>query len=327
MNLQNKTRTPKVTVIGAGTIGLGWITLFLGHGLSVTVNSRRENAPELVREGVELFASHLSEGALAPDEFAPLVSFEPDIEKAVASADIIVENAPEQLELKQELFARISEAAPPEALLLSSTSTFDPDMLGERMRDRSNLLVGHPFNPPHVVPLVEILAGEKTKPESLNRAVDFYRSVGRVPIVLRKPIVAFAANRLQSALLRESVHLVREGVVTVAELDDIVTHSIGLRWATIGPFRAFHLGGGPGGLRAWLATLGANLDRGWELLGSPSMDKETIATLITQADEAFGDRSYADLVRERDTLQSAVLKALATAMERVSKGPEEVASV
>lgn len=326
MNAQNETRPPKVTVIGAGTIGLGWITLFLGHGLSVTVNSRREKAPELVREGVALYAPHLPEGTLSPDEFAPLLSFEPDIDRAVANTDVVVENAPERLELKQDLFARIGEAAPPDALLLSSTSTFDPDALGARMRYRSNLVVGHPFNPPHVVPLVEVVAGENTTSEAIDRTMDFYRSVGRAPVLLRKPIVAFAANRLQSALLRESVHLVREGVVTVAELDDIVTHSIGLRWATTGPFRAFHLGGGPGGLRAWLATLGANLDRGWELLGSPSMDEETISMLVAQADEAFGDRSYPDLVRERDNLQSAVLKALTPAAERVPDGPEEVAS-
>ncbi|WP_073948916.1 3-hydroxyacyl-CoA dehydrogenase NAD-binding domain-containing protein [Streptomyces kebangsaanensis] len=308
-----------VTVIGAGTIGLGWITLFLGHGMRVRVNSRRPEAPSAVRRGIELFAPHLPEGTGDPDTFDSLLSFEPDLERAVAGADVIVENIPESLELKRELFARIGKAAPADALILSSTSTFGPDDLGTLMADPSRLVVGHPFNPPHVVPLVEIVAGEATAPAAVEEAVAFYREAGRAPVVLRRPIIAFAANRLQSALLRESIHLVREGVVTVQELDEVVTKSIGLRWATTGPFLAFHLGGGEGGLRQWLSTLGSGLEQGWELLGRPPMDEETIATLIAQADDAYGNRSYAELVRARDTRQNAVLRTLTA----VNSGQEQ----
>lgn len=302
-----------VTVIGTGTIGLGWITLFLGHGMQVRVNSRRPEASEVVRRGIELSAGHLPDGTGDPETFDSLLSFEPDLERAVADAHVIVENVPEDLELKRALFARIGKAAPAEALILSSTSTFTPDDLGTLMADPSRLVVGHPFNPPHVVPLVEIVAGEATDRAAVAEAVAFYREAGRTPVVLRRPITAFAANRLQSALLRESVHLIREGVVTVQELDEIVTESIGLRWATIGPFLAFHLGGGEGGLRQWLSTLGAGLEQGWELLGRPPMDEETIATLIAQADDAYGDRSYSALVHARDTRQTAVLRALEAA--------------
>ncbi|MFJ4342460.1 3-hydroxyacyl-CoA dehydrogenase NAD-binding domain-containing protein [Streptomyces sp. NPDC088915] len=300
-----------VTVVGAGTIGLGWITLFLGHGLRVRVNSRRAEAPRIVEEALELFAPFLEDGTADPAGFAERLEFEPDLAKAVADADVVVENAPENLELKQELFGRIGAAARPDALLLSSTSTLDPDAMGARMEDSSRLVVGHPFNPPHVVPLVEVVAGRKTSPEAVAEAVDFLRSVGRTPVVLRRPILAFAANRLQSALLRESVHLVREGVVSLPELDQVVTHSIGLRWATVGPFLAFHLGGGQGGLRKWLGTLGAGLEKGWEQLGRPPMDEETIRSLIEQAEEAYGDRSYEELVRERDARQTAILRTLA----------------
>ncbi|MFD0449238.1 3-hydroxyacyl-CoA dehydrogenase family protein [Streptomyces indonesiensis] len=141
--------------------------------------------------------------------------------------------------------------------------------------------------------------------------MQFFESVSRVPIVLHKPILAFAANRLQSALLRESVHLVREGVVTLEELDRVVTHSIGLRWATVGPFLAFHLGGGHGGLRKWLGTLGAGIERGWEELGRPSMDEGTVNSLIEQAEAAYGSRTYAEWVRVRDAKQTAILRALA----------------
>ncbi|MFE0178673.1 3-hydroxyacyl-CoA dehydrogenase NAD-binding domain-containing protein [Streptomyces sp. NPDC059002] len=311
----NEQRT--VTVIGAGTIGLGWIALFLGHGLRVRVNSRRAEAPKIVEEALELFAPFLPEGSADPATFAERLEFEPDLARAVADADVVVENAPENLELKQELFERIGAAVRPGALLLSSTSTLNPDAMGARMADSGRLVVGHPFNPPHVVPLVEVVAGERTSPDAVREAVEFFESVGRVPVVLRKPILAFAANRLQSALLRESVHLVREGVVSLEELDQVVTHSIGLRWATVGPFLAFHLGGGTGGLRKWLTTLGAGLEQGWELLGRPPMDDATIQSLIEQAEAAYGGASYEELVRTRDTKQTAVLKALAEAERTV----------
>ncbi|MFF1560799.1 3-hydroxyacyl-CoA dehydrogenase NAD-binding domain-containing protein [Streptomyces sp. NPDC058279] len=304
-------RQRTVTVIGAGTIGLGWIALFLGHGLNVRVNSRRADAPRIVAEGLELFGPYLPEGSADPATFGERLTFEPDLERAVADADVIVENAPENLELKQELYERIGKAAPAAALLLSSTSTLNPDDMGARMADSSRLVVGHPFNPPHVVPLVEVVAGERTTPEAVEEAVAFFESVSRVPVVLHKPILAFAANRLQSALLRESVHLVREGVVTLEELDRVVTHSIGLRWATVGPFLAFHLGGGQGGLRKWLGTLGSGLERGWEQLGRPPMDDETIRSLIEQAEQAYGAKTYEEHVRERDAKQTAILRSLA----------------
>ncbi|GAA4689032.1 3-hydroxyacyl-CoA dehydrogenase NAD-binding domain-containing protein [Streptomyces chumphonensis] len=305
----NRQRT--VTVVGAGTIGLGWIALFRGHGLRVVVNSRRPEAERIVRDSLELSAPFLPGGPQDPAALAAGLEFEPDLERAVAEADVVQENAPENLELKRELFARIGKAAPAGALILSSTSTLDPDAMGERMADSSRLVVGHPFNPPHVVPLVEVVAGERTAPNAVAEALAFYRSVGRHPVALRRPILAFAANRLQSALLRESIHLVKEGVVSLEELDEVVTHSIGLRWATVGPFLAFHLGGGTGGLRKWLGTLGAGLEKGWELLGTPGLDEETITSLIEQAEAAYGTDRYEELVRARDTRQTAILSALA----------------
>jgi ketoreductase RED1 len=175
------------------------------------------------------------------------------------------------------------------------------------------VLVGHPFNPPHIVPLVEVVAGTRTEPALVRAAVDFYRGLGKTPVVLRRPVPGFVANRLQSALLRESIHLVREGVVTVDELDEIVTASIGSRWAVVGPFQAFHLGGGPGGLRHWLEHLGGSLERSWSLLGNPPMDEETRSAILAQADASFGAIPYEELAAQRDAGQNAVLAALATA--------------
>ncbi|MDQ3403042.1 MAG: 3-hydroxyacyl-CoA dehydrogenase NAD-binding domain-containing protein [Actinomycetota bacterium] len=307
-----------LTVIGAGTIGLGWTTLFLARGHHVRVNSRRPEVEQIVREALALQAPGLPEHGVDSEELASRLTIEPDIERAVDGVDVVQENTPENLALKQELLARIGKVADPRTLLLSSTSTLLPDDLGAEMDDPGNVVVGHPFNPPHVVPLVEVLGGDRTNPDAVDRTVEFYRSLGKVPIVLRKPMAAFVANRLQSALLQESIHLVREGVVTVDELDAIVTNSIGLRWATIGPFRAFHLGGGQGGLRKWLTTLGAGLERGWRGLGQPPMNDETLELLLSQAETAFGDRTFEDLSAERDAKQKAVLGALADADKRDS---------
>jgi ketoreductase RED1 len=298
-----------VTVIGTGTIGLGWIALFAAHGMPVRVNSRRPDAEQVVRAGLEMLAPALP-GAPAPTALLDRITFEPDLARAVAAADVVSENAPDDLELKRDLFAAIEEAGS-RALLLSSTSKLVPDDLGARMKDPGRLLVAHPFNPPHLIPLVEIVAGSATDPAVPAEAMAFLRSAGREPLLLRRALPAFAANRLQSALLRECIHLVVEGVVTVPELDDLVTNSIGLRWATMGPFQAFHLGGGEGGLRKWLTHLGAGLEKGWGQLGTPAMTGETRELLVAQTEQAYGDRTYPELVAERDRLHVAVLGALA----------------
>lgn len=302
-----------VAVIGAGTIGLSWITLFLAHGLRVRVNSRRPHAEQIVAEGLRIFAPTLPGGGRDPHELASRLEFEPDVAHAVQEVDVVQENSSEDLPLKQELLRVIGQAAPSDALLLSSTSTLLPDDLGAEMDDFSRLVVGHPFNPPHLIPLVEVVGGQRTAPEALAEAVAFYRSVGKVPVVLRKAVPRFVANRLQSALLQESIHLVREGVVTMEELDSVVTQSIGLRWSTVGPFQAFHLGGGEGGLRRWLSHLGTGLEQSWRELGRPRMTEETINLLGVEAERAFGGKSYAQLVTERDKKQNAVLEALAEA--------------
>jgi ketoreductase RED1 len=299
-----------VAVIGAGTIGLGWISLFLANGLRVKVNSRRAEAGELVREAVRAHAPALAGQQHDPAELLTRLELCADLDKAVADVDVVQENAPEDLSLKQELFARIEHGAPANALLLSSTSTLLPDAIGAKLGEPGRALVGHPFNPPHVIPLVEVVGSDRTDPDTVARAVEFYRRLGKKPVALRRPIAGFAANRLQTALLRECIHLVREGVVTIEELDAVVTGSIGLRWAAIGPFQALHLGGGPGGLRHWLGHIGRGLEAGWEQLGRPRMDEDTVAALLAQADAAFGQRDYQELTAERDEKQTAILAAL-----------------
>ncbi|WP_236656482.1 3-hydroxyacyl-CoA dehydrogenase NAD-binding domain-containing protein [Streptacidiphilus jiangxiensis] len=302
-----------VAVIGTGVIALGWIALFAAAGYEVRISSTRPDAEEHVREALALYADSLPQGALPLQKLTERLVFTPDVESAVTGVEAVQENALEDLELKQALFARIAAAAPADALLLSSTSTLLPDDLGALLPEPGRVVVGHPFNPPHIVPLVEVVAGEQAEAGLIERVVAFYRELGKVPVVLRRAVPGFVANRLQSALLRESIHLVREGVVTVDELDAVVTSSIGPRWAVVGPFRAFHLAGGPGGLRHWLEHLGKGLELSWTGLGNPPVDRATVDLLLEQVDASFGTEPYRSLAARRDVEQNAVIAAVAAA--------------
>lgn len=299
---------------------MGWIALFASNGLDVRISSTRPDARRYVTESLRLYAASLPGGPVPVDQLAARLTFFAEAEKAAAGADVVQENVLENLKLKREIFARVAASAPAHALLLSSTSALLPRDLGADLDVPGRVMVGHPFNPVHIVPLVEVVASDDASPDAVESATAFYRSLGKVPVVLRRPVPGFVANRLQAALLRESIHLIKEGVVTVGELDEIVTASVGSRWAVVGPFRAFHLGGGPGGLRWWLEHLGDGLERSWAALGNPQVDEATKATLLEQADAAFGTASYEELAAERDTEQNAVLAAVA-AVRRGAPAP------
>ena len=240
-------RRQQVAVIGAGVIGASWVAVFLAHGLKVVVQDPRAGVDAEVRGYVDraseaLKALGCSEALIAsgPERLA----FEPDLERAVAAADVIQENGPERIEFKRDLWKRVAVAAPAHALLLSSSSALPASSQARDMSAPERMLIGHPFNPPHVIPLVEVVPGARTSPEATREAVAFYTALGKVPQVVHKEIGGFVANRLQAAIFRECVSLVAQGVVTVDELDSIVTHSVGLRWAVDGPFASFNLGGG-----------------------------------------------------------------------------------
>ena len=303
----------RVALIGAGVIGGSWAALLVAHGVEVTVCDPRPEAEGEVRTLIERSADALRTLGLVPGRSAAALRFEGDVEKAVAGAEIVQENGPERLEFKQQLWPRVQRAARPGALLLSSSSAIPATKQATQLADASRLLVGHPFNPPHIVPLVEVVPGEATSPDATDEAVAFYRALGKVPQVLKKEIPGFVANRLQSAIFRECVHLVREGVVRIDELDSIVTQSIGLRWAVNGPFASFHLGGGDGGLAAFIRQFGPGMEARWKSLGTPTFDEATTALLLQQVAETYDRADRAALV---DRGGGAELAAMA-AMRRV----------
>ncbi|MFK4107523.1 3-hydroxyacyl-CoA dehydrogenase family protein [Streptomyces sp. NPDC002176] len=301
----------RAAIIGGGVIGISWAGLLLARGVDVVISDPREDIEDLVRAGLAEITPALAELGLPTENLTEGLSFEADLATAVADVDVVQENGPERLDVKQRIWRTIEDAAPAHALLATSTSGIPASAIATALRQPERLVVGHPFNPPHLVPLVEIVPGEKTSAETVERARAFYTALGKKPQVLHKEIPGFVANRLQSALFRECVHLVAEGVVTEAELDEIVTSSIGLRWAVAGPFRTFHLGGGPGGLPHFIEHLGRAMeDSMWPVLGNPTFDEATVTTLVDQADEAFGGHSVEELAAERDRAQITLMRAL-----------------
>ena len=311
-NLSVLDRYRNVTVIGAGVIGSSWTALFLAHGLNVVVNDPRPDIEAVIKADLAQIAPTLEALGLPSQGLEKNLRFEADLARAVAKADLVQENGPEKVEFKQQLWAQIEQHAPSHALLLSSSSARPATEQGKAMKDASRLLIGHPFNPPHLIPLVEVVPGEQTSKQAVEDAVAFYTALGKVARVLKKEINGFVANRLQRAIMRESCYLVQEGVVTVDELDDIVTNSIGLRWAINGPFSSFHMGGGPKGLESFFQHLGKNLAASFKVISPLEWSDELQQRIIDQANASFGQEPIPSMERKRDDRQVAVLRTLRT---------------
>ncbi|WP_318200520.1 3-hydroxyacyl-CoA dehydrogenase NAD-binding domain-containing protein [Streptomyces sp. SCL15-4] len=300
----------EVTVVGGGVIGASWAALFLARGLAVTVSDPQPGVDEAVRGHIAQAAPALSALGLDTSDLTARLAFVPDLADAVRAADLVQENGPERLEVKHAMWRTIEEHAPAGALFATSTSGIPATEIATVLKAPERLVVGHPFNPPHLVPLVEVVPGERTSPETTERARAFYQALGKRPQVLRKEVPGFVANRLQSAVFRECVHLVSEGVVTMQELDDIVTSSLGQRWAVAGPFRSFHLGGGDGGLPHFMSHLGTGMERRWADMAEEEVAfDERTRQLLTEQVKDFGG-SVADLAAARDRRQIAVMRAL-----------------
>ncbi len=274
-----------VAVVGAGSIGASWAALVLARGLDVVATDPAPDAEELLRRNLGLRLGEL--GVTAAHERTRFVD---DAAEAVAGADLVLECGPERLDLKRELFAVLDGAARPDVLLASSSSGLAPSAFQDGCRHPERVLVTHPFNPPHLVPLVEVVGGEQTSEEALDSAMAVMRHLGKMPIRLRRELPGHVANRLQAALWREAYHLVGEGVVSVSDLDLAISSGPGLRWALLGPFATQHLSGGPGGLEHVLEHLGPPMVEWWDDLGSPRLTPELVEKLVAGVREELGGR-------------------------------------
>ncbi len=289
-----------VAVIGAGTIGLSWAVLAASAGHHVRVSDPRPDVDQAIDEAVRSMGSEVA--GVDPAQLRQRIESTSSLAEAIAGCDVVHENGPERLEVKQELFEQIAGAAPTGALLTTSTSGLDPERIGARLLDPSRVVVAHPFNPPHLIPLVEVVPMAGADEQVVDDLFAYLRGLGRHPVLIHRVVDGFVANRLQRALFNEAVSLVEDGVVSVAELDEVVMQSLGIRWATAGPFLSFHLGGGPGGLHHMMEHL--MVGRFSEQLGEK---------LVEQTDEAYGTYTYEQLAAERGRAVPAVISAVRAA--------------
>lgn len=292
-----------VAIIGAGVIGCGWSAYYAERGLQVRVFDVRAGYERDAREKIEAQIAELHPADVAAA--AQRVAYFSTIEEAVEGADLVQENGPERPELKQALFADLERLSSSECLLVSSSSGLPPDVIGATMKAPERALIGHPFNPPHLLKVVEVCAAVDAPEELVERLMDFYRSAGRVAVRLKKPIPGFVINRLQAAVLHEAIHIVEEGVVDMQGLDELVMNSLGVRWASIGPFLTGQLGGGAGGLRGIVENILSSLFDG---MGLSRTSDETLAMLDGQAGRIYPMKQIGDFAAVRDDRQREILK-------------------
>jgi 3-hydroxyacyl-CoA dehydrogenase len=241
------------------------------------------------------------------------LSFHSTLEEAVAGSGFVQENVLEKTDIKQSVIAAIDAVLPPDRIIASSTSSIVPSELQAKCRHPERVVVGHPFNPPHLIPLVEVVGGKKTSAEAVDWSVAFYDSVGKKAIRLNREIPGHYVNRVQEAMWREVVHCIAEGIVSVEDADAGVAYGPGLRWAIMGPSLTFHLGGGPGGMKYFIEHLGPHIGESWANLGNPIMTEDIQRQLIDGTGREAGDRDYRELVDWRDRRLVGILEAIGNA--------------
>jgi carnitine 3-dehydrogenase len=298
-----------IGVVGTGVIGASWAAHFLAHGHDVVATDPAPGAEERLHADV---AAHWP--VLQPVEGASpeRLTFTADPAAAVADADFVQENGPEREDIKHALYAVLDEAARPDVVLASSSSGMLPSVIARGCpRHPERVVIGHPFNPPHLIPLVEVVPGEKTSEATVERALAFYAAVGKKPIRLHQEVPGHVANRLQAALWQEAYSLVERGVATVADIDAAIANGPGLRWAVLGPFLNQHLSGGPGGLAHILEHLGPPTEEWWRDLGRVTLSPELNAKLVSGVDDELAGIDPAELVARRDAVLTTLLAAKA----------------
>ncbi|MFJ4788187.1 3-hydroxyacyl-CoA dehydrogenase NAD-binding domain-containing protein [Streptomyces sp. NPDC088794] len=299
----------RVACVGAGVIGGGWVAHFLARGYDVTAWDPAPDAEARLRRLVDAAWPALEQLDLAAGASPDRLTVTATLEEAVSEAEFVQESAPEKLDLKRELLADIDSLTPAGVVIASSTSGYPMTDMQTEAGTPGRLVVGHPFNPPYLIPLVEVVGGERTEQGAVRWASRFYEAAGKSVIAMDREVPGFIANRLQEALWREALHMVANGEATVGDIDLSITEGPGLRWAVMGPMLTFALAGGEGGMAHMLDHFGPSLKSPWTRLEAPELDRELYDAVVAGCDDAADGRTIADLVTERDRGVIAVLRA------------------
>lgn len=302
-----------ITCVGAGVIGGGWAAYFLAHGYRVVAWDPAPDAEARLRHLVRAAWPALTELGLADGASPEQLSVESDLATACAQADFVQESAPEDLELKRTLLADIDAVTPEHVVISSSTSGYGMSEMQVRCAHPERTIVGHPFNPPYLIPLVEVVGGERTAADVVAWTSDFFRHAGKSVITMDREVPGFIANRLQEALWREALHMVAANEATVEQIDLSITDGPGLRWPIHGPMMTFHLAGGQGGMAHMLDHFGPSLESPWTRLVAAELTPGLRDAVVEGCDREADGRSIDDLVAERDRGVIAILRALGRA--------------
>ena len=307
--MSDKERIRRVAIIGTGVIGASWTALFLAKGLQVVATDVAPNAEAALRHFVEAAWPALKRLGLAADASQANLKFTPALTEAVASVDLVQENGPERIDFKKKLYAQLDDLLPPEVIIASSSSGLTMSEIQSGCPSHpERCVIAHPFNPPHLVPLVEIVGGAKTSEATIQRASEFYTKLGKQTVRLRKEAPGHVANRLQAALAREVYYLVAEDVVSVADVDKALCWGPGLRWGIMGQVLLNHLGGGQGGIEHFFEQFTGPMTTWWKVLGSPELTPEVRRKLIDGLHAEVGSRSISELEAERDEILLGLLE-------------------
>ncbi|MDR9835811.1 3-hydroxyacyl-CoA dehydrogenase NAD-binding domain-containing protein [Herbaspirillum huttiense] len=299
----------RVAVVGTGVIGASWVAYFLARGLEVSATDPMPEAESKLRAAVARHWPSLELLGLAAGASVERLRFSASLEEALEGADFVQENGPEREDLKIDLFRRMDAALPAHVVLASSSSGLLMSKVQAACRHPGRVVLGHPFNPPHLIPLVEVIGGAQTAPEAVQAALDFYTAIGKKAIHVRKEVKGHIANRLQAALWREAFHLVEQGVASTEDIDTAIAYGPGLRWALMGPYLNLHMSGGEGGIGHMLDHLGPPIESWWADLGAPSLTDALKAQIRAGVEEQMSGKTSAGIAAERDQLLVQLLAA------------------
>src|SRR6266404_5995467 len=298
----------RIAIVGTGVIGASWAAQYLARGFDVIATDPAPNAEANLRQYIDEAWPALTEVGLSPGASRDRLSFTANMKDALSQADFVQENGPERPDFKIKLFADMDAATPPDSLIASSSSGITASVMQSQCKHPERIVIGHPFNPPHIVPLVEVVGGTKTSPEAIQQAIAFYGSIGKKPIHLHKELPGHVGNRLQAALYKEVMYLIQQGVLSVSDADDAVSYGPGLRWGVMGPSLQWHLGGGPGGIKHFMEHLMPGLDAMIKTLGTPEINDQLKQTIVDGVNQIAGSRSVDQLAQTENEELLALIK-------------------
>jgi 3-hydroxyacyl-CoA dehydrogenase len=293
----------RIAIVGTGVIGASWTSLFLAKGLEVVATDIAPNAEAALRSFVETAWPALERLGLAAGASQANLKFTPALTEAIASADLVQENGPERIDFKKKLYGQLDDLLPADVIIASSSSGLTMSEIQSGAGSHpERCVIAHPFNPPHLIPLVEIVGGAKTSEATIHRAAEFYTSIGQRTVRLNKEMRGHVANRLQAALAREVYYLVADGIVSAADVDTALCWGPGLRWGVMGNMMLNHLGGGPGGIEHFFQQFTGPMAAWWKTLGTPVLTPEVQKKLIDSVHAEVGSRSIDELEAARDEI-------------------------